>query len=138
MSKMFDKDGCHLSAEEICLVFGKNEILEVTAEEYAELERQIIIGNQEHEKVVELWKRLQNAEQALTELEELRRSDESKEQSSIDYFNEFKRVERELEELKAYVKEYFRMPKAGEIYKNPLTQNAIYLNIMRLVGVKDE
>lgn len=34
------------------------------------------------------------------ELEELKNSDASKEQSSIDYFNEFKRVERELKEFK--------------------------------------
>jgi len=36
MSNMFNKNGNHLSAKEICLVFGKKEILEVTAEEHAD------------------------------------------------------------------------------------------------------
>ena len=38
---------------------------------------------------------IQTINQALTELEELKKSDASKEQSSINYFNEFKRVELE-------------------------------------------
>ena len=43
---------------------------------------------------------LTTIKQALTELDEYKKSDASKEQSSIYYFNEFKRAERELGELK--------------------------------------
>ena len=38
-------------------------------------------------------------EQALTELEELKKSDESKEQSSINYYNEMRKYKKELEEF---------------------------------------
>ena len=45
----------------------------------------------------------------------------------------------ELEELKKLISEYFKIPKAGEIFKNPFEQNALYLNIMKIVGgISDE
>lgn len=43
---------------------------------------------------------LTTIKKSLTELGELNKSDTSKEESSIYYFNEFKRVERELEKLR--------------------------------------
>lgn len=41
------------------------------------------------------------AMEKIKELEELKKSDESKEQSSIDYYNEMRKYKKELEELKA-------------------------------------
>lgn len=55
-------------------------------------------------------KTLLKSQQQAKELAELKKSDESKEQSSIDYYNEMKKYKKELEELKksiALLKEYY-------------------------------
>lgn len=112
--KMFNKDGNHLSAKEICLVFGGDEIIGIAAMELAEMERQIEIGNQEHEKASELRERLDaidNAKpsEAMETLKEIKKW----QNSFNDYCkNELKTIEsyiNQAEQFKAKVKRYLEL-----------------------------
>jgi hypothetical protein len=82
--------------------------------------------NKEQQKYIESNYEL--VKQSLTELEGYKKSDASKEQSSIYYFNEFKRAERELEELKKDISRFLylqtgRIPFTGAFVQDFIIEN---------------